>query len=140
MFAGLPFSVDWSTSMIAKRESGKTLRSGVDGVALREPDADDEIEAVPRQRSVVGDVIRRRPRLGDADLDAELLLRPLEPFVRQLVETAVVQLSDVGDEPDLELRVGRLGGAGARPFVIAAAGRKEEHDPGCHNDRAEVFA
>ena len=38
------------------REAGvrEALGSRVDGVALREPDADDEIEAVPGQRRVVG--------------------------------------------------------------------------------------
>jgi hypothetical protein len=69
---------------------------------LRKADTDDQVEAVPGERRHVGDVVRRRLRLDDAALDAQLCLRALEAVVRELVEAVVVQLAEIGDQSDLE--------------------------------------
>ena len=98
----MPFSarlVDVDDHELRVRE---LLRGGRDRVALREADAEDQVVALARERRHVRDVVGRRLRLEHAALDAELLLRPLQPLVRELVEAAVVELAEVGDQRDLE--------------------------------------
>ena len=81
------------------------LRHLADRVALSEADTDDEVVAVARQRGHVRDVVGGRGRLDHASLDPELLLRPLEPVERQLVEAVVVELALVCDQADADRRL-----------------------------------
>ena len=85
----------------------KPLRRGGDRVALGEADADDQVVALARERDHVRDVLGGRRRLDDAALDPEIVLRTLEPLVRELVEPVVVELTLIGDEPDLHGLRGR---------------------------------
>ena len=97
--------------------------------ALREADPDDQVVALTRERGHVRDVVGGGARLDDAAFDPEFLLRALEPLVRELVEAAVVELTSVCDQRDLEGLFAavrrRCGG-----LVVAAARGKSEHERG----------
>src|SRR5215211_8857574 len=116
------------------REPGlrEAAGDGVDRVALREADADDQAVAVAREAPHVRDVVSCRGGLDHAALDPELPLGALQPLIGELVEAAVVQLAEVGDEPDLEpllrrrLGRGRPGGAAVLAVVVAAARQRNE--------------
>jgi hypothetical protein len=126
---------------------GELRRGGVDCVALREADADDQVVLLAREARHVRDVVGRGGGLQHTALDPELPLGPLETLVGELVEAAVVQLTDVGDQPHLErLRRGRLSrrcGAGLLAVAAAAGGEREEaceqRSDGCESCRQEVF-
>ena len=96
-----------------------------DRVALREADADDQVEALPRERRHVRHVVGSGLRLDDATGDPEVALGALEPLEGELVEAVVVELARVGDEPDLEARGRRLG-LGRGRLVVAAAPCREQ--------------
>ena len=86
---------------------------------------------------MVRDVLGVRSGLEHAALYAKLPLRPLEPLEGELVEAAVVELADVGDEADPERLAPRLpGGPGpARGLlVVAAATRSKREDGQCEED------
>src|SRR5215212_5853939 len=96
----------------------------------QEADADDEVVLLLRQRGQVRHVVRVLGRREHAALDAQLRLGPLEALVGELVEGAVVEAADVGDEPDLDLLGLRRGlgaaAAAARRFVVRAAAHGHE--------------
>src|SRR4051794_4281772 len=106
------------------RELGarELLRRRRHGVGHEEAVADDEVVLLLRQRRQVRDVVRVLLRHEHATVDAELLDGALEALVRQLVERAVVEAADVGDETDLDLlALRRARGAAARAAARAAA-------------------
>src|SRR3954447_4744095 len=119
------------------------LRDGRDRVGHQEAVADDEVVLLLRQRRQVRDVVG--VLLGDQDpaVDPELLDGALQALVRQLVERAVVQAADVGDQADLDLlALGRARGAAARARAAAAAvvaaaarGDAEGANGQCEGDR-----
>ena len=80
------------------------LRHGRHRLDLGEPDADHELVSLPRERAQVRDVVGRRLRLDDARTDGKVLRGPLKPDERKMVEAAVVQAAEVGDEADLVRR------------------------------------
>ncbi len=134
---GFPFRNDWSTSTIAKLRLGEALRGGRDRVALGEADPDDQVEALPRERRHVRDVVGGGLRLDDAARDPELALGPLEALEGELVEAVVVELARVGDQADLEagrrcLRLGR-----GRLVVAAAPGRERGSQDGDRREPGE---
>jgi hypothetical protein len=107
---------------------GEPLRRRGDGVALREADADDKVEALTRERRHVRHVVGRGLRLDDAARDPELALRPLETFVRKLVEAVVVELARVCDEADPERRRRRRPGGVAARLLVASAALSQHRD------------
>ena len=70
------------------------------GVLHQEADGDHEIVAALGEASQVLHIIRLGGRLNDIGVNAELLRRPEQAFVRKLVEAAVVEPADIGDEAD----------------------------------------
>ena len=109
----------------------KVRRHGVDRSRLGEADADRQVIAVTRERRQIRDVVLRRLRLEDALLDSQLRLGTLQPQEREMVEAAVVEPADVGDEPDLELAATRRRGRGIRRGLLpiaATAGSDEEQE------------
>ena len=96
--------------MIANLVSGNFEATVFIASAIRKPTPIDEVVLLLRERGQVRHVVR--VRLGDehARLDPELGLGALQALVRELVERAVVEAADVGDQTDLDL----LGGGGAR--------------------------
>ena len=105
-------------------------RHRVDRIRLREADADGQVIPVARERRQVRDVLLRRLRLVDTLLDAQLALRSEEPDVREVVETAVIEPTDVGDEADLDL-LGSAAGRRVRRGLLATsatAGSDEKHE------------
>src|SRR5215210_931027 len=103
---------------------GELLGDGLHRLGHQEADADHHVVLLLGERREVRDVVRVGLRRQRAALDAELGLGPLEALVRELVERAVVETADVGDEPDLDL-LGfgrRLGAAAAsRGLLVGAA-------------------
>src|ERR671923_198559 len=96
------------------------LRRSRDGVGHQEAVADDEVVLLLGQRREVRDVVRVLLGHQHAALDPEILDGPLEPLVGQLVERAVVEAADVGDETDLDLLALRGGRCAAgRPAAAA---------------------
>ena len=80
------------------------LRDLRDRGRLVEADGDDEVRALPRGLREVRDVGLRRRGLVDDAVDPELLLRPLQALIGELVEAVVVELVDVRDQDDECLR------------------------------------
>ena len=80
------------------------LRNRGHRLDLGEADADHQVVALLGERAQVRDVVRRRLRLDDTRLDAEVLCRALQSDVGEMVEAPVVQAADVGRETDLEAR------------------------------------
>ena len=77
-------------------------------VLHEEPDGDDQVVVLLRERRQVRNVVFLLLRLDDLRLEAEVLLGLETAGVRGLVEALVVQTADVRDEPDLDrLRRGR---------------------------------
>src|SRR5260370_507523 len=73
--------------------------------------ADDEVEAARGEEAHRRLAIFAANRLEEARLDAELLLRALEPRVRCVVEAFVAASAHVEDEPDARRGLrGRSGG------------------------------
>src|SRR3954454_5028093 len=122
------------------RELGarELLRRRRHGVGHEEAVADDEVVLLLRQRRQVRDVVRVLLRHEHATVDAELLDGALEALVRQLVERAVVEAADVGDETDLDLlALRRARGAAARAasaVVVAAAARSNAERADGHGE------
>jgi hypothetical protein len=104
------------------------LGDGTHRADLRVTDAEDEVVALPRERGEVGDVVRGRARLGDADGDAEALLRLEHADIGEVVEAAVVEAADVGDHPDFQ---GRSAGGS-----LATGPAREQRQRTCDNDPA----
>jgi hypothetical protein len=111
--------------MITNFLSGNVFAAVAIASPLREADADDHVVPLARERRHVRDVVGGGARLDDAALDPELLLRALQPLVRELVEAAVVELARIRDQRDLEglLAAGRRRGGGL--VVAAARGERE---------------
>ena len=107
--------------MIAKCVSGNSFATFATAGGLVEPDRDDEVGVLAGGGREVRHVVLGRRGLIDVAADAELLLRPLEPLVGELVEAVVVQLVDVGDEDDERGRARR---------ARAAARRRRRSRPG----------
>src|SRR5439155_21096775 len=91
--------------------------------------------ALLSQRGEVRHVVGVLLRLEHPALDAELLLGPEEAEVVEVVEGAVVQPADVGDETDLELLAagggragGRVRGGAAAGLLASAAARRDERE------------
>ena len=89
------------------------------GVGHEEAVADDQVVLLLGERRQVRDVVR--VLLGDqhAARDAELLDGVLQALVGELVERAVVEAADVGDEADLELLAARARGRAAAAGAAA---------------------
>ena len=113
------------------------VRDGVDRVRHQEPDSDHEVEVLLRETGEVRDVVGALLRLEHPPLHPELLLRAQEAHVVQVVERAVVQAADVGDQADLDRlpaarRRRRRGGGGA-----AAARARRPPATGGEEDEAD---
>jgi len=75
----------------------------LDGALHQEADRDHELVAVQSRVLQVGDVVRAVGGLKHVALDAELRLGLQQALVRQVVEAAVVEAADVGDQADGDL-------------------------------------
>src|SRR3954470_7023087 len=120
---------------------GELLRRRLDRVGHQEAVPDDQVVLLRRQRRQVRDVVRVLPGDQNPALDPELLDGALEALVRQLVERAVVEAADVGDEADLDLlALRRARGAAARAAAAAvvaataARGNADGADGQCEGD------
>ena len=82
---------------------GELLGDGLHRLGHQEADADHDVVLLLGERGQVRHVVRVGLRRQGAALDAELGLGPLEALVGELVERAVVEAADVGDEADLDL-------------------------------------
>ncbi len=118
---------------------GEAVGHGLDRFGHQEADADHDVVVLLGECGEVRDVVRVRARDDDASLDAELVLGPLQPLVREEVERAVVEAADVRDEADLDRRpraAGRVaaGIRGGRArcvpvvLVVPAAACRCEHE------------
>src|SRR5215207_1773710 len=118
---------------------GELLGDGLHRLGHEEADADHDVVLLLGQRGQVRHVVRVGLRRQGAPLDPELGLGPLEALVGELVERAVVQSADVGDESDLDLLRFRRGLCAApapgRRLVVGSAAHghqaaetEREHD------------
>ena len=82
---------------------GELPGDGLDRLGHQEADADHDVVLLLGERGQVRHVVRVLAGRQHAALDAELRLGPLEALVGELVERAVVEAADVGDETDLDL-------------------------------------
>src|SRR5215208_1822161 len=121
----------------------KLLGDGLHRLGHQEADADDEVVLLLGQGREVRHVVRVLARRQNAALDAELRLGPLEALVGELVERAVVEAADVGDETDLDLLGLRRGlgaaAAAARRFVIRAAAHGHEAAESEREDHQQMY-
>src|SRR5207249_423231 len=97
-------------------------------------DRDDEAVAVLRGGLEVRLPVRRR--LGDVDaaLDLQLLDRPLQAHVGQMVEALVVEAADVGDESDLDRGIA-LCGRGTTDSCDGGNRYRQDADDRCDRKR-----
>src|SRR5215216_640534 len=121
----------------------KLLGDGLHRLGHQEADADDEVVLLLGQGREVRHVVRVLARRQNAALDAELRLGPLEALVGELVERAVVEAADVGDETDLDLLGLRRGlgaaAAAARRFVVRAAAHGHEAAESEREDHQQMY-
>src|SRR5690349_14241706 len=131
--------------VVDDRELGvrELVGDGLHRLGHQEADADHEVVLLLRQRREVRHVVRVLRRRDGATLDAQLLLGPLEALVGELVERAVVEAADVGDETDLDLLGLRrgLGAAGstARGVVVSTTADGDEAAETEREDHQQMY-
>src|SRR5215208_335403 len=122
---------------------GELLGDGLDRLGHQEADADHEVVLLLGERGQVRHVVRVLRRGQCAAVDAELCLGPLEALVGELVERAVVEAADVGDETDLDLLALGCGlGAAvptARRLVVRAAAHGHEAAETEREDHQQMY-
>ena len=80
-------------------------RNRVQRGVVEEADGKDEVVARPARREHVRNTLSRRLRHVDARRNPELPADPQSALVRKLVERAILELPDVGDDRHLEVRL-----------------------------------